>query len=208
MAYPNNYDVFTTKKNKYEVISNEAHVIPGSPHIVVTSYAILENVSIPGYTEVIGSPGPGQFKVDYGTSNIYFNSINEGANINVTYKTKGSPIMAEDLNSLQTAVTNIEHTLGLDPQGSYETIRDRLDDVVAARIPEFVDWYTPSGVIDGVNSVFQLDSNPNPSSSLEVTINGLHLVADVEYIIDGLSLIFIGGQVPEVGDIIQVRYRI
>lgn len=208
MAYPSNYDTFTVKKDKGETISNEPQTIPGAPYIVVTNYAILQSVFIPGYTEVIGTPGPNEFRVDYRTSNIYFNAINAGASISITYVTTGSPIKAADINSVQTSITNIESTLGLDPQGAYPTVRARLDAISSSLATEYVDWYTPTGVIDGVNNTFMLSSVPNPPDSIEVRVNGLLVERDVEFILDGAAIVFISGQVPEPGDTLHVKYRI
>lgn len=208
MAYPTSYDTFITKKDKGETISAEPQTVPGSPYIVVTNYAILQSVSIPGYTEVLGTPGPGEFRVDYRTSNIYFNATNTGASISITYITTGSPIRASDVNSLQTSIVNIEGTLGLDPQGAYTTVRERLDAISASTAVGHVDWYVPTGTVDGSNNTFGLASAPNPSDSLEVRVNGLHVERDVEYIVDGLNVVFISGQVPEVGDTLHVKYRL
>lgn len=208
MAYPTSYDTFTVKKDKGETISSEPQTVPGSPYIVVTNYAILQSVSIPGYTEVIGAPGPNEFRVDYRTSNIYFNATNTGASISVTYITTGSPIKAADINSMQTSITTIEGTLGLDPQGAYTTVRERLDAMTTSLAVGHVDWYVPTGTIDGANDTFILASTPNPSDSIEVRVNGLQVERDVEFILDGLNIVFISGQVPEVGDTLHVKYRI
>lgn len=208
MAYPTSYDTFSTKKDKGETILSEPHTIPGPPHIVSTDYGILGNVSIPGYTEVLGIPGPQEFRVDYRTSNIYFNAVNSGSSIAITYTTTGSPIRASDINTVQTSIVNIQSTLGLDPQGTYATVRERLDSIFASTTVGYTDWHVPTGTIDGINNVFRLASIPNPPNSLEVRVNGLLVEYGVEYILDGSNLVFIGGQVPEVGDTLHVKYRL
>jgi hypothetical protein len=56
-------------------------------------------VTIPGYTEdTLGPPGSFQFTVDYANGFITFNTANIGATVLVTYKGRGSIILAQDIN--------------------------------------------------------------------------------------------------------------
>lgn len=43
----------------------------------------------------------------------------------------------------------------------------------AVPFPTFVDGVTPTGAVDGINTVFTLPSAPNPPASLELTQNGV-----------------------------------
>jgi len=72
----------------------------------------------------------------------------------------------------------------------------------------FVDAETPSGTINGVNVAFTLVQAPNPSASLGVYLNGIHLEAGLDYTLSSNSITFIAGVVPQTGDVLVCSYRI
>ncbi len=69
----------------------------------------------------------------------------------------------------------------------------------------FVDWSSPTGVINGVNANFTLASSPNPESSLEVKLNGALLTVTEDYTLSGTTLTLLTP--PPTGSILGVKYR-
>jgi hypothetical protein len=72
----------------------------------------------------------------------------------------------------------------------------------------FVDAETPSGTINGVNTIYTLVQAPNPSLSLAVYLNGIHLEAGLDYTLSSSSITFVAGVVPQIGDALVCSYRI
>jgi hypothetical protein len=72
----------------------------------------------------------------------------------------------------------------------------------------FVDQVTPTGSINGVNTVFTLSQSPSPSASLTVFLNGLLMSAGVDYTLSGAAITFASASVPQTGDILLCSYRI
>jgi hypothetical protein len=72
----------------------------------------------------------------------------------------------------------------------------------------FVDAETPAGTVNGVNTVFTLVQAPNPSASLGVYLNGIHLEVGLDYTLNSNSITFIAGVVPQTGDVVVCSYRI
>lgn len=107
---------YTTKINQRAIgaellIVNETHVV-GTTAVATTSSGQIRlievplqespsSVAIPGFTEVTGTPGTNEFKVDYTNGRITFNVSRNGDTVFVTYKGRGSIIDAEDINELQ-----------------------------------------------------------------------------------------------------------
>jgi hypothetical protein len=71
----------------------------------------------------------------------------------------------------------------------------------------FVDAETPSGTVNGVNTVFTLSSTPSPPSSLTLFRNGILQRVGVDYTLSGDSITFTSVSIPGPGDILQVSYR-
>jgi type VI secretion system secreted protein VgrG len=63
------------------------------------------NVLIPGFSEVISTPSTGQFLVNYGNGDIYFNTSQIGTDVVVTYYGTGSIITAADINNITGPLT-------------------------------------------------------------------------------------------------------
>ncbi|MBK9170211.1 MAG: hypothetical protein IPM24_22505 [Bryobacterales bacterium] len=76
-----------------------------------------------------------------------------------------------------------------------------------APMPNFADGVSPVGVIDGVNAEFTLPQAPNPASSLMVHRNGVLKLALTDYTINGSTIEFQPGSVPQPGDVLRVSYR-
>jgi len=83
--------VFTVTLNEIRLIEVPVQEVPSS-------------VAIPGYSEVLTSPGTNEFKVDYTNGRITFHPSKMGNTVQVTYKGRGSIIDAEDVNELQIPV--------------------------------------------------------------------------------------------------------
>lgn len=93
------------------LIVNEAHIIgttavaTSSPNTIRLYEVPLQespsSVAIPGFTEVLGSPGTLEYRVDYTNGRITFNATQNGNTVFVTYKGRGSIIDAEDINEIQ-----------------------------------------------------------------------------------------------------------
>jgi len=135
MAYPGSITSFTEKVNLGQIITSESHTIPlVDPFTVVLNhlprYDVPSSISIPGFTEVSGSPGSNQFQVVYASGLIYFNSSNAGQSIGVSYKCVGDEVIASHVNDLQNEAVIIETTLGANPQGSYTDVAERLDKIL------------------------------------------------------------------------------
>jgi len=71
--------------------------------------------------------------------------------------------------------------------------------------PTFVDAVTPAGTVDGVNAIFTLPSAPNPSASLELSVNGLTYKAGTDFSLSGATVTFIS--VPTSGSVLVASYR-
>lgn len=70
----------------------------------------------------------------------------------------------------------------------------------------FVDDETPSGTVNGVNTVFVLANTPNPTASLKVFLNGQKMKLGEDYTFNGRTITFLTA--PPTGSIILCDYRI
>ncbi len=117
LNFPTSLDVYYSKVDRGIIVSGESFTIPSSaPYQIYTTHTPLygspgTTTSIPGFTEVTGTPSTNQYQVDYSGNNasrFSFSSFNGGNAISVTYTANGDDIVAEWFNSLQTSVTGIE----------------------------------------------------------------------------------------------------
>jgi len=107
-----------TATNTFTVITDEVHAIPSSSPYWVRLHEVpdqsytdptsgtpvyIRNADGMVFTEVSGSPGLNEFRVDYTykTGWVEFNSGNAGEIILVCYRGTGSPVEAEIVNALQ-----------------------------------------------------------------------------------------------------------
>jgi len=71
----------------------------------------------------------------------------------------------------------------------------------------WVDFETPTGLINGSNLVFTLASAPSPLGSLELYRNGIRLSPSVDFALTGNTISFISGAQPQAGDVLRASYR-
>jgi len=71
----------------------------------------------------------------------------------------------------------------------------------------FADDDTPVGLVNGLNQTFELANTPNPTVSLKLFRNGIRLRQTVDWTINGTTLTFVSGQIPQAGDIVIAEYR-
>ena len=74
-------------------------------------------------------------------------------------------------------------------------------------LPLFTDAEQPGGTVDGNNTAFTLARAPSPTASLELSRNGVLLLAGVDYTLSGNQITFFLGSVPQAGDLLVASYR-
>ena len=70
---------------------------------------------------------------------------------------------------------------------------------------DFVDDETPTGLVNGVNTDFELANTPIPTTSLKVYVNGSRMRITEDYTLSGTTITFITA--PPTGSIILTDYR-
>lgn len=73
--------------------------------------------------------------------------------------------------------------------------------------PTYADAEAPGGTIDGVNNTFTLAGTPL-GSSLALFRNGLYLTANSDYALNGTTIQFVAGAIPQPGDTLTANYRV
>jgi hypothetical protein len=128
-AYPSSIDSFSVLTDRGTIIAPSSYTVSATaPYTVTTLYPILSGVTIPGYTEVTGTPAtPTQFRVLYRTNKIEFAATAAGASVSVTYVTLGSVISSSLINNLQDSVVAIETELGANVKNTYTDLKERID---------------------------------------------------------------------------------
>jgi len=74
--------------------------------------------------------------------------------------------------------------------------------------PSFLDADTPSGIVDGSNTVFTLSATPNPPTSLALYRNGLLQKVGQDYTFGGRTVQFTAAATPQPGDTLLASYRL
>jgi len=74
--------------------------------------------------------------------------------------------------------------------------------------PQFVDGEVPGGVIDGTNANFTLANTPNPTTSLVLFRNGVVQNPGQDYTLNGSTVQFLAGAIPQPGDALTAWYRL
>ncbi|MBI3665017.1 MAG: hypothetical protein HY236_02135 [Acidobacteria bacterium] len=74
-------------------------------------------------------------------------------------------------------------------------------------VPVFQDGVTPSGTIDGTNTVFTLSPGPSPAASLVLTRNGVVQKTGIDYTLAGGTITFTAAATPQAGDALLAWYR-
>ena len=72
----------------------------------------------------------------------------------------------------------------------------------------FVDGDSPSGIVDGSNTVFSLSATPDPPSSLALYRNGLLQKTSQDYTLTDRTLQFVAASTPQPGDTLLASYRL
>jgi len=73
--------------------------------------------------------------------------------------------------------------------------------------PSFSDSETPSGSINGSNTVFTLAFPPSPVGSLELYLNGLRQDAGIDFTLSTDVVTFFSSSTPQSGDLLLASYR-
>ena len=112
------------------------------------------------------------------------------------------------LASLSSTVSDLSTTVnGLG--SSVATLTTLVDNLNSAQSsPLFVDAETPTGTINGSNTVFNLSHTPSPVAALELYRNGVLQANGVDYTLSGNTVTFGSNSVPQSGDLMEAYYRI
>ena len=108
------------------------------------------------------------------------------------------------------------------PTGALESVQGNLTDCIrvdgtsgpcgtggtGSSGPGFVDQETPTGAINGSNTVYTLSQAPNPAASLQLFRNGVHMKAGVDFTLSGVTITFGSLSIPQTGDLLLASYRL
>lgn len=114
---------------------------------------------------------------------------------------KTTELFAQDYSLPAAEVAAIEATLGINPQGAYDTVADRLDGIGAGL---FVDNEL-LGTGNDVTLVFALAATPI-AGSVHVYVDGRRQTLTTDYAVAGTSVTFVTA--PPTGAKIVVDYRV
>ena len=206
MAYPTSLDSFTELKDKSDSVTQSFSMSASASAFTITvDHNILSTVSFDAIytTEVSTTPTAGQFRVLYNTKNVEMGPLAADITIDITYVTKGSTLSADHITALQTAVENIQSTLGLNPQGSFTDLVARVNDIANATVMSLEQEDFTSDC-DGAAVVFSLVNTPRGPKYVRVFLNGIKRRLDTDYIIDGSNVVF--SEAPEAGDTLDIEY--
>jgi hypothetical protein len=73
--------------------------------------------------------------------------------------------------------------------------------------PTYSDAEVPGGTLDGMNNTFTLANTPL-GSSLALFRNGVYLTANSDYTLNGTTIQFVAGALPQPGDTLIANYRV
>lgn len=71
----------------------------------------------------------------------------------------------------------------------------------------FADGETPAGLVNGANTVFNLNVAPSPAASLAFYRNGILMKQGADYTLSGVTVTFFVASVPQPGDLLTASYR-
>jgi hypothetical protein len=74
-------------------------------------------------------------------------------------------------------------------------------------LPSFSDEETPSGTLNGSNTMFTLVNAPSPAASLLLYDNGLLMTQGVDYTLSNKQITFLTASTPQAGDVLTASYR-
>lgn len=84
-------------------------------------------------------------------------------------------------------------------------VRRYLNDIVGDTLPSFGDQETPTGLINGSNTVFVIAVTPSPGASAEVFLDGQLMTQGADYTLAVGTITFVTP--PPTGSILRVSYR-
>lgn len=155
-------------------------------------------------TSMIARPGPLTFKLAAGTSE----GISLWGNDQIT------PLAFDGSPLTYYSIALVDNKNNIVQSGIYQFIGEQTIDLSDApqlfsqpSYPFFVDDARPSGVIDGINSVFELPSSPLPPASLELYKNGDLMNRGSDYTLMEWFITYSGIAIPEPGDTHIAFYR-
>ncbi len=112
LNFPTSQDIFSTKVDKgTNIIDNNTIPLTPAYEFFLSYVPEVASINIAGFTEYSGTPGVGQFQPIYSGTNaglLTFNPFDAGTSVTISYVAFGDIINAENVNSLQTSVDNIE----------------------------------------------------------------------------------------------------
>lgn len=196
--FPTGLDMYATVVDRGVIISGESHAVPiSSPYQFYTTHTPLfgspgTTTSIPGFTEVTGTPSTNQYQVDYSGNNasrFSFSSFNAGNAVTVTYTANGDEIQAFMFNDLKVSVTGIEAYIisGSAFAGNVRiTGSDMTGDLVM----------NGANVATSVSGGNQVGTVAMPFAN----IVGVNLTTDQLQSMDGLDVISLGGDIAISGN--------
>jgi len=206
MSYPDALDSFTDIKVNGDSVTESVSLAASAAVTTKTlTYAISSGVSIPGYTEVIVPPAANQFKVTYDSKTVVFGPTATAVTLSVTYITRGTAIADLPIQGIQDAIVNVETTLGVNPQGAYDTVGDRITaaETAGAHVHMTEDLSSLCATASGGAS-FTLFQAPTIPEATLVILNGTTLTYNVDYSITGAVVTF--GAAPYTGDKLVIHY--
>jgi outer membrane murein-binding lipoprotein Lpp len=128
------------------------------------------------------------------TASISTLTTNLGA-VTSTVTTNGNLLSAlsSTVGTLNSLVTNLANTVNAFSAGGSNAM--------------FIDSETPSGTVNGTNSVFALAQTPS-SSSLSLYRNGLLQQNGLNFTLAGTAVTFMAGSLPQTNDRLEAYYRV
>ena len=114
------------------------------------------------------------------------------------------PADAEWSLNNQLIATNKTLTLATDPTSAMHAVTKQYVDSKLA--PSFVTNETPTGTINGTNTVFTLANTPI-TGSVELYQNSLLLLPSVHFTVSGSTITYVSGFQPTTGETHRVSYR-
>ena len=116
--------------------------------------------------------------------------------INTSLSTFNSTISGMSLliTNLSNTVTHLSNTMANLTSGATNAV--------------FVDAETPSGIVNGLNTVYTLANTPTSASDLSLYRNGVLQTSGVDFTLSGNTLTFVNNEVLQTGDKLSAFYRI
>jgi len=133
--FPGTLDIFYNRVNKIDggTAVTDSYVIPATDFIVHLHHSVSTSsvVTIPGYISTSSNPPTlsDRFYIDYENNEIVFNSSSANSTVGITILCDGDYIVADDINQLQDAISQIQSTLGTDPQYTFATVKAYLSSI-------------------------------------------------------------------------------